>query len=59
MSIHLTHCNCIHSVEHGSAPRPNLLQVEVEVPSIMLRIFGVLARDLLGLKVNCMCNSLA
>ena len=52
MAIHLTHCNYTHSVvESGSSLRPNVLQVEVEVPNIMLRIFGVLARDLLGLKV--------
>lgn len=51
--IHLTHSNYTHSVvENGSSLRPNVLQVEIEVPSIMLRIFGVLARDLLGLKVQ-------
>ena len=51
--IHLTHSNYAHSVsENGSSLRPNVLQVEIEVPNIMLRIFGVLARDLLGLKVQ-------
>ena len=52
MSIHLTHCNYGHSFEHGVEYRPNVLQVDIEVPNIMLRIFGVLARDLLGLKVR-------
>ena len=59
MSIHLTHRNYTHSaVESGSSVQPNILQVEVEVPDIMLRIYGVLARDLLGLKVQDLPHSM-
>ena len=35
---------------------PNQLQVEIEAPVVLLRVFGCLARDLLGLKVrNSLC----
>ena len=31
---------------------PNLLHVDIDAPTVLLRVFGCLARDLLGLKVR-------
>jgi len=45
--------NC---AERDNGLWPNVLKVEVEVPDIVLRIFGVIARDLLGLKVPYACH---
>ena len=55
ISIQVKYSSFANCVERENGVRPNVLKVEVEVPDIVLRIFGVLVRDLLGLKVKCVC----
>ncbi|XP_065883206.1 bridge-like lipid transfer protein family member 1 [Dysidea avara] len=52
ISIQVKYSSFANCVERENGVRPNVLKVEVEVPDIVLRIFGVLVRDLLGLKGN-------
>lgn len=52
ISLHVRYSSFAYCAERQNTPQPNVLKVDVEVPDIVLRIFGVLARDLLGLKVS-------
>jgi len=56
ISIQVKYSNFANCAERDNGFRPNVLKVDVEVPDIVLRIFGVLARDLLGLKVTYACH---
>ena len=56
ISISIDYSSHNHDVGRGhSTPlKPNLLNIDVDAPVVLLRVFGCLGRDLLALKVrNC------
>ena len=65
ITIDITYCSHAHDVRPGKDAKlkPNLLVVDIDAPTVLLRVFGSLARDLLALKVStqlvflcvCMC----
>lgn len=54
ISIEIEYCSHAHSPKAGQHTPllPNLLHVDIDAPTVLLRVFGSLARDLLGLKEN-------
>ena len=54
ISISINYSSHNHDVGRGdSTPlKPNLLNIDIDAPVVLLRVFGCLGRDLLGLKVN-------
>ena len=54
ISISINYSSHNHDVGRGdSTPlKPNLLNIDIDAPIVLLRVFGCLGRDLLGLKVR-------
>ena len=43
----------VSHAHHTDQALPNSLQVDIDAPTVLLRVFGFLATDLLALKVSC------
>ena len=54
LSITINYSSHIHDTRPGpcTSMMPNVLTVDVDAPTVLLRVFGCLARDLLALKVR-------
>ena len=54
ITIAIDYTSHAHDTTPGDCTRlhPNILRVDVEAPVVLIRVFGCLARDLLGLKEN-------
>ena len=52
--IGITYHSHVHDVElsSDSSMKPNVLKIEVDVPTVLLRVFGHLGRNILALKVG-------
>ena len=57
VSIEIEYCSSHHDPQTGKGTPllANTLSVDIDVPVVLLRVFGCLARDLLGLKVRIWC----
>lgn len=47
----------VSRAHHSSPALPNTMQVDIDAPTVLLRVFGFLMTDLLALKVSTLSSS--